>query len=72
VKQSENFVESSVLHSDLVSVSVRSSGNSKPSNSIISEIEVKDLQSPIMIEIPLKAEIRNAEKMKCMYMDETK
>ena len=70
--QSENFVESSELLSGLVSVSVRSSANSKPSNSIVSEIEVKDLESPIMIEIPLKAEIRNAEKMKCMYLDETK
>ena len=36
----------------------------------ISEIEVKDLEKPIRIEIPLNSEVKNAENTRCMYLNE--
>lgn len=58
--------------SGLVSVSARATQDSfsRSGASVVSEIEVKDLQTPIKLGIPLTEGIKDPENTKCMYLDE--
>ena len=38
---------------------------------VVEDIEVKDMQSQIVIDIPLGSEVTNVENTHCMYLDET-
>lgn len=69
-RRRDETVEDSKLLSGLVSVSVRTSESSRPSETVISEIEVKDLVEPIRIDIPLKTGVQNPENVRCMYLNE--
>ena len=65
-------VETSELLSGMMSVSARATetpfATTKGNN--VSEIEVKDMQSPITLKIPLSTPVRDPDNTNCMYLDE--
>ena len=66
-------VESSQLLSGLIIVSAKATSTPFATirENVVENIKVKDMQSPIVIDIPLSSEVTNVENTHCMYLDET-